>query len=1033
MSEFDAFADAAFQLKTEGEKIVLTFNKDLPNVGQGTVQWTIPTPAQGCNNSTIPNAYSGIVILLHTEPLNASNIPQNGTIYEADPTADSSLHTGDSIGNALVVGAFYECDKRNSGESFSTSLVISNLQANTPYYIGGYAVDCQYRYHSQGIRAYSDEYGTADEADIPARQVINISNDGSSCITPTDGTGLAAGTEYEFDVIIDTTYPNQTNVKTANILIDGIDAGTYQQLVDQINRQLKLIDNPPQSPVAPNTNALYWDSSNQKLYQFNGTSYTELLVLIESSDPTIISSGEYWYDTTNEILYQWDTPTPSSWNVISYINVSYDPSSPTENAIWFDQTTARMWNTVSWCDLTTIISTTDPDACLVPTAGSFWFDDANSILYQWNVYTLQWEQKTAISWDEAPTSLSAGTYWFDLETNHLYIKTVGSPGWNDLTVPAYIQETAPIGPADLTLWYNPSTEELQQWDDGSSQWVSLSVLVWNGDPTDVNSCDIWWRTTDDSLFIWENVNSEWDLVSDFTISIYDPTQVIPLTTNTIWYNPTTGVLSRYDGGAWVISEFINTSTDPTTPSTGDTWLNASTNVWSVWGTPLTSQWNTIDPVDSSDDPTSLPNGTYWYDSINNALYVRNGITWVSTTFSTSSHIPQKGTMWLDSTNDELYEWTTAGWAVAIPIATAAFNSCGIIFETSQTGSSTLIFIPAPNGLTSGVCYGTGYADLSDAGLLAPTSCAYTGTNGTVSYVARTISTDVFLWDNVTPAAGIIWPQEGTDGKLGTPSYDVIGVGDDGTPDERRELMNSIRHQLGYPTVEVELTQYQMDTAVQKALETFRQNSSMAYKRGFFFVDVVPQRQSYKMTNRRIGYHRIVNITSAHRFTSAFLSTSHGGGVYGQVVLQHLYNMGTYDLTSYHLISQYVEQLEHLFATRLVYNWNEHDRVLSFFQSFTRNERILLDCSVERTEQDLLTDRYTKSWLEKFALAESMLMLAQIRGKYSTLPGAGGGVSLNASDLTATAEAYKTELMEQLDNYVVQGPEEFGMGGTFIIG
>lgn len=144
-------------------------------------------------------------------------------------------------------------------------------------------------------------------------------------------------------------------------------------------------------------------------------------------------------------------------------------------------------------------------------------------------------------------------------------------------------------------------------------------------------------------------------------------------------------------------------------------------------------------------------------------------------------------------------------------------------------------------------------------------------------------------------------------------------------------------------------------------------------------------------------------------------------------------MGTYDLTSYHLVSQYVEQLEMLFATRLVFNFDKRSRTLNFFQSFTRKERVLLDCSVERTEQDLLTDNIARPWVEQWALAESMIILAQIRGKYSTLPGAGGSVSLNASDLLTTAETYKDQLLSQLEDNVAQEPEDYGLASTFIIG
>ena len=90
-------------------------------------------------------------------------------------------------------------------------------------------------------------------------------------------------------------------------------------------------------------------------------------------------------------------------------------------------------------------------------------------------------------------------------------------------------------------------------------------------------------------------------------------------------------------------------------------------------------------------------------------------------------------------------------------------------------------------------------------------------------------------------------------------------------------------------------------------------------------------------------------------------------------------------------------------------------------------------SVERTEQELLVDRFTKGWIEKYATAEARLILSEIRGKYATLPGAGGGVSLNAGELMAKAEADKADLYQQLDDYIVNNPEEWGMESQFIIG
>jgi hypothetical protein len=93
----------------------------------------------------------------------------------------------------------------------------------------------------------------------------------------------------------------------------------------------------------------------------------------------------------------------------------------------------------------------------------------------------------------------------------------------------------------------------------------------------------------------------------------------------------------------------------------------------------------------------------------------------------------------------------------------------------------------------------------------------------------------------------------------------------------------------------------------------------------------------------------------------------------------------------------------------------------------------LDCAVERTEQELLKDRWCKTWIEKYALSQARYMLAEIRGKYASLPGAGGGVSLNAAELITRADQDMADLYQQLDDFVASQVEDWGMGTTFVIG
>lgn len=1028
MTSFDSFSDTSFQLKTEGESITLAMKQGVPSVTQATIEWNIPTPALGCDNDGV---YSGMVILLHTKPLNATNIPQDGTTYVADPSANADTNAGDRIGDAIVIGAFYECGKKGAGLPLTSSFTITDVEPGKAYYVAGYATDCQNRYHSDGQRAYSDSYGNEDGTNFPAGQVIDIKSGAATCIIPTDGTGLLPGAEYQFDIVVDNTYPKGTNFKVVELNIDGVDAGTYQDLVDQINIGIAQVDNPPLSPIAPNGGQYYWNGNNQELFIFDGLTHTELPVLVEPSDPASVANGDYWFDPVADTLSRWNIPSPTGWNVINHTPSTFDPNAPSCNSYWIDNTVARRWNGTVWCDILTITQGDDPDCCSVPLCGSWWYDENKLQLNEWDVNLNKWESRTALYWHNAPNQLTNGTYWFDLSHKHLNVLAGNS--WMDITTDpsVKIQVVEPIIKVDGILWYNTGTEELNIYDGNTSMWINQPVIVWAVDPSVVDTCDAWWRSTDDELLLWDAVSSDWVMVSNFTVSKTDPVFPAVMELDQVWYNPTTNTVNVWDGSAWIATtEFIVSNVDPRSQTLGDAWLNMETGIWSIWNTPSIG-WNVINPVDVVGQPSAISSGVYWFNATLNTLQVRNGLSWMNVIFSSIQLTPKRGSLWFDTTSNILKKWDGTTYIIADTIAIAAFGDCGITITSAESGSSNFLMIPVMNHPG---CTASGFADFAVGGAAPPTSCGFLGSGGlTREYPVRHLTSAGYLWEALKDTAIVGNPILGADGVSGTLSYDQVGAGDDGTPDERRELAYSIRAQLGYPVVEVELTAYQLDTSIQGAIESFRKRSSMAYRRGFFFLDIQPGQQNYLLTNKQIGYNKIVNVMAAYRFTSAFLSNAHGGGVYGQVVLQQLYNMGSYDLTSFHLVSQYVEMMQDLFATRLVYNFNETSRELGFFQSFTSPERVLLDCSIERTEQDLMTDRFAKTWIERYALAESMTVLARIRGKYGSLPGAGGGVSLDAADLMATAELYRQDLMAQLDDFIVQDMEGIGMNSSFIFG
>lgn len=1111
MSEFDSPADIPFQLKNEGEKITVVWKPGVPtqslpgvpNSGQGTISWNIPTPARGC--ATIADgtsAYAGAIVVVSTKPLTADNQPEDGRIYKCpEPTVNPDLHTGDKLGNALVVGAFYEAEKKANNAPLTINMIVNDVDANTPYYVGVYAVDAQFRYHKSGAYAYSREYGKEDEEDTPGRQVVEIGSGVS--LTDSTPTTLCPGGPGSpppsktamFDILVTDTYPkNVTKDQLIHIEVEGNLCCTYDQLLFQIQSQLiahainsseisehvdptdwadstPLINSQGLSTTLiitggmfcnacvvcddtgtdpPNTGQYCW--SDSILQQFDGEQFNIVDgAYIEPTDPADVDIGDYWFNPTTGELWRDRIPNPlapnNGWNSINVITSNEDPTALSGcDDFWFDGTQGYVWETTTWCELETIVSTIDPSLAPELDCTLFWFDETNEQLLKWNSKLCVWEPCFAIMWDVPPTELEVGTYWFNDAVSPQELRQWDGSNFS-APIAVTVSEEEPGAPSAGDYWFNPETEELFQRDGTNTTWDDIPVLVWPEDPTNPDSCDKWWKTgSPDQLYLWDSVNNEWDLVQDFFVSATDPFTPPTIATNTLWYNPDTDILAQWDGTKWVAVTFISEPTDPTMPNLGDAWYNPETNEWFVWDIPTAGQWNAINPIDSTIDPKNFPSdGVIWFDTTNEVLYERMDDMWVPLPFVTDCKGNTCGALWFDTDEQILNEWDGTAWVPsdAVP-ATVKLNEDGHIeFVATAKGSNSVVLIIVPEDIPSTFaqkfgnrCSTVSFSELDQHSFAfyGPDSCNIGIQRLQECSAANGTTASNFLFGpSILPIAKILPQIHGFDGVKGTPSYLEVGVGTDGTSDERKALGDFIRQQLGYPVVEVELTAEQIDNAIRRTLDVFRQKSSLAYKRGFFFLDTIPGIQNYKMTARPNGYNKIVNVMGVYRFTSAFLSTAHGAGVFGQIVLQHLYNMGTYDLTSYHLITQYIEQLEHLFATRVTFHWDEPTRELTIFQAHVRSERMLVEASVERTEQEIMVDRWSKNWIEKWALSEAQLILARIRGKYASLPGAGGGVSLDAAELQTLAEGTQERLLQDLEDFLAQDIEDYGMGTTFVIG
>jgi hypothetical protein len=284
---------------------------------------------------------------------------------------------------------------------------------------------------------------------------------------------------------------------------------------------------------------------------------------------------------------------------------------------------------------------------------------------------------------------------------------------------------------------------------------------------------------------------------------------------------------------------------------------------------------------------------------------------------------------------------------------------------------------------------------------------------------------LFCWD------GIAFVASNT-ANVGVPMYNQV-AGNDGTSNERSALIGIVKRQLGWPTVCVELTEDHFDIAIDNAVQEFRRRCDNAYTMKYYTLPALKGQDVYYLNDPVTGTDRVADIIKIWRVSGMGLIAQGENGIYGQSFLSQLYQPGVVDLTSIYLMNAYAEQFSQIFAGEIGFRWNEASRQLQILRRLNRDERILIECTGERTEQELLVDRYCTQWIQGWAVSEAKMILGHIRSKYQTLPGAGGGINLNGSEMLQSAAEDQTELLRQVMDFEVgNGGATFG-NYSFLMG
>ena len=372
-------------------------------------------------------------------------------------------------------------------------------------------------------------------------------------------------------------------------------------------------------------------------------------------------------------------------------------------------------------------------------------------------YNKKWNKLKVYSSSVDPTTYYNGYYWYHNKKIDQLINGV----WTNVGVT--ISETEPV---DLTVtWYKPSDNQFRQ--SANSIWSVVAANIINT-PYDVRvpvtNGYYWFDGTD--LHTWDETNFAWVVITDVVSSATDP-NLSSVKTNDFWINGTD--LKQWDGSQWVDIPSYLTNVGQPSLFIGLNWFNGIS--YSQWdGT----SWNPITVLTLISNFATPSIGQFWYDTSTNSFSMWNGASWVPLMYYTSSVEPAVDTHWYHA--PDMKSWDGSKWVVVNPKASVELKDGNLIFTSATLGSKSKFFI----------------YDYDDNG--NPNTFNYT-----------------------SPMGQFEKSVVGTDHVSTVPLYKQVGVGTDGSQDERRAMANNLLMYLGYPSVQVELDKAQVDLCLDLSL------------------------------------------------------------------------------------------------------------------------------------------------------------------------------------------------------------------------
>jgi hypothetical protein len=248
--------------------------------------------------------------------------------------------------------------------------------------------------------------------------------------------------------------------------------------------------------------------------------------------------------------------------------------------------------------------------------------------------------------------------------------------------------------------------------------------------------------------------------------------------------------------------------------------------------------------------------------------------------------------------------------------------------------------------------------------------------------------------------------------------------------ERNAVFDYVRNMLGDGMVDVELDDTHYETALDRALNRYRQRSSNAVEESYMFLELIQDQNEYRLPDEVITVRQVFRRAIGSR-------TGIGAGgtlfepfnlAYTNTYLMSGSMMG--GLATYDFFAGYQKLVGRMFGSYIEFVWKPTTHILNILQRpFAQGEQILIYCYNYRPDWVLLQDIYAKQWLRDYTLAVCKEMLGEARSKFASIAGPSQAIQLNGTALKQEAK----DMIEKLDKEITDFTAGSSTGYSFVIG